>query len=248
MDSLKDLLRDEMTWRNRFGDETFEAWVEMNRREAQALLLGRSGISIFDLTQMYGVPYPDFAASWERIFNSIPLRVVLTELPQLDGASAHYKQEVERSLREFQSKYGWIIDPLLVPVALQVVIRPPPKSRQRGLHDLDNVLRDYLIPKVIDVLKPLSHVAFTFRDPNSFSSEPICGIRLPRPPASTRIGLTRYEAWRLPPAQENARGFVSVTVVADTKLNGGIFYEVDEEVHRWKEAFEYGEIGRHRTF
>ena len=64
----------------------------------------------------------------------------------------------------------------------------------------------------------------------------------------TRIGLTRDQAWRLPPAQENSRGFVSVTVVADTKLNGGIFYEVDEEVHRWKEAFEYGEIGRHRTF
>ena len=245
MGGLKDLLRDELIWRQRFGDEAFESWLQMRRREAQEQLLGRNRISAFDLTQMYGIPYPDFATSWERMFNSAPLRVVLSELPQLDGESAYYKQGVEKNLREFQKNYGWVIDPLCVPVVLQVVIRPPPKSRQRGLHDLDNELRDYLIPKVVEVLRPLSHVAFTFRDPSSFSSRPICGIRLPKPPASTRIGLTRYEAWRLPPAEENSHGFVSVTAVADAKPFGGIFHEVDREIDRWQEALERGRF-RHR--
>jgi hypothetical protein len=165
--------------------------------------------------------------------------VVLTELPQRDGASKQYKKEVETKLRDFQTKFGWVLDPLAVPVALQVVVRPPPESRQRGRHDLDNVLRDYLIPRVIDVLKPLSHVAFTFPDPNSFRS-PIPGLRLPKPPPSTRVGLTRYEAWRLPPAQENSVGFVSVTVVADSNPYGGIFREIDEQIDRWQEALEHG--------
>jgi hypothetical protein len=46
-----------------------------------------------------------------------------------------------------------------VPVALEAMIKPPP-SRQNGLHDLDNVLRTYLIPRVVDILKPVSHYAY----------------------------------------------------------------------------------------
>jgi hypothetical protein len=61
----------------------------------------------------------------------------------------------------FQAHLGWLINPLLVPVALEVVIKPPPPTRQNGLHDLDNVLRTYLIPRVIEVLKPVSDYAFT---------------------------------------------------------------------------------------
>jgi hypothetical protein len=60
----------------------------------------------------------------------------------------------ETKLRAFQARFGWLVDPLLIPVALEVVIKPPPASRQNGLHDLDNVLRNYLIPRVVDILRP----------------------------------------------------------------------------------------------
>jgi hypothetical protein len=100
---------------------------------------------------------------WERIFFAeSPLRITLSELPQEKGASMLWKREIKQKLREFQTKWGWIVDPLLVPIALEVVVKPPLASRERNLHDLDNVLRTYLIPRVVEILNPVSHFAFTF--------------------------------------------------------------------------------------
>jgi hypothetical protein len=238
IEDLADLLRNEADNRRLYGDRDFELHLKLRRREAQEQLLGRSKISTFDLRQMFGVPNDYLSTSWERVFNTSPLRVVLAELPQVDGASKQYEQEIESKLRQFQTKYGWIINPLLVPVALEVVVKPPPMRRQRGVHDLDNVLRDYLIPRVVDVLKPPSHPCWTLRDPDSFFSMSIAGVRLPKPPTSTRIGLMRYEAWRLPPAKEDSRGFVSVAIVTDAKPCGGVFHEIDQEIERWGEVLE----------
>jgi hypothetical protein len=99
---------------------------------------------------------------WEQMFVSTPLRISLSELPQVKGASEVWRQEIDQKLRSFQAQFGRLIDPLLVPVALEVVIKPPSRSSQRGLHDLDNVLRSYLIPRVVEILKPMSHYAFAF--------------------------------------------------------------------------------------
>ena len=129
-----------------------------------------------------------------------------------------------RKLREFQTKWGWIVDPLLVPIALEVVVKPPLPSRERNLHDLDNVLRTYLIPRVVEILNPVSHFAFTFDESTLGQVVPalLANPRYSRwkanrsmPPASSRAGITRYEVWRLPPAEEGGVGLVSLAVVAD---------------------------------
>jgi hypothetical protein len=57
----------------------------------------------------------------------------LSELLQVKGASSVWEQEIKAKLRDFQARLGWLIDPLLVPVALEVVIKPPPPSRHRFL-------------------------------------------------------------------------------------------------------------------
>jgi hypothetical protein len=116
-------------------------------------------------------------------------------LPQQKGASALWKQEIEKKLHEFQTKWGRIVDPLLVPIALEVVVKPPPPSRERNLHDLDNVLRTYLIPRVVEILNPVSHFAFTFDEstmghvaPALLANPRYSGWKATRsmPPASSR--------------------------------------------------------------
>jgi hypothetical protein len=163
----------------------------------------------------------DIAKLWEKTFASTPLRITLSELPQRDGGSILWRQEIERKLRDFQAHWGLLVNPLLVPVALEVVIKSPPLSRQRGLHDLDNVLRSYLIPRVVEILKPVSHFSFAYIDAGSFHNMSALLDRAQQKidqtikPPSTRVGVSRYEAWRLPPAAEGSEGFVSVAVVTD---------------------------------
>lgn len=249
MDGLKDMLRDEADFRRRWGDAAFEAWLRQARQQAQECMLGQAAVRPLDLAMMYNVSGRplgvDVAGIWERIFASTPLRISLSELPQVKGASDLWRQEIDQKLRAFQAQFGWLIDPLLVPVALEVVIKPPPSGRQRGLHDLDNVLGSYLIPRVVEILKPVSDYAFTFdtaamkRDaPGLFSDSRFVAreSRFPKPPASTRAGVSRYEAWRLPPASEGSHGFVSVAIVTDLTGHGDIFRQIDEEIEQWEES------------
>lgn len=255
---VKDLLRDEANFRRRLGDQTFESWLRHSRQLAQEHLLGRAAVTPSDLAMMYNVSGRgfglDLAGTWEQMFASTPLRVTLSELPQVTGASAVWKEEIDQKLREFQTRFGWLIDPLLVPVALEVVIKPPPPSRQNGLHDLDNVLRSYLIPRVVEILRPISHFAFTL-DAEAMKGDTLklfsggrlaeWGNRFPKPPASTRAGVTRYEAWRLPPASEGESGFVSMAIVTDLTGHDDIFGRIDDEIECWKEGLE-GSPYRHR--
>lgn len=98
--------------------------------------MGRAAVTPVYLANMYNVSGRhlgfDLAAMWEQMFTSTPLRIQLSELPQVTGASALWKQEIETKLRAFQARFGWLVDPLLIPVALEVVIKPPPASRQNN--------------------------------------------------------------------------------------------------------------------
>jgi hypothetical protein len=241
------VLRNEAEYRRNVSYQAFESLLLSTRQRAQECMLGGSVLRPSDLAAMYNITGRNIdLVEWrEETFASAPFRIRLTDLPQVKGASALWKEEIDERLRAFQAQFGWLIDPLLVPVALEVVIKPPPTSRQRGLHDLDNVLRTYLIPRVVDVLRPLSHYSFT-RDietirrvaPESVKHFADSYARSSKPPASTKYGVTRYEAWRLPPAREGSEGFVSVAIVADTFGNGDLLGQIDDEIEEWREWLE----------
>jgi hypothetical protein len=242
------LLHDEAAFRSRLGDRAFDTWLRFSRQRAQERLLGRAGITPIYLANMYNLPGRhlgfNFSTMWEQMFASSPLRIQLSELPQITGASLRWRQEIETKLRDFQARFGWLVDPLLIPVALEVIIKPPPVTRQNGLHDLDNVLRKHLIPRVVDVLRPISHYAFT-TDDETIRQLPkdlcIAGrtIRRPTPPpASTKSGISRYEVWRLPPADEGDQGFVSVAVIADRPGHRDAFAQIESQIEQWRKSLE----------
>ena len=214
---LSEIRADEAWWRGEFGNEKYEDLELFALQSLQEPFLGRGGLVVRDIARMYnmcgrGSELDDFHEAYDASL----LRIRLSEVPQIDGQSTIWKNEIGTKLQEFSTKWGHILNPLLVPVALEVVIKPPPPSRQRNVHDLDNFLRTYLLPRVLDVLKPPSHVAFVLgRDAENM------------PPLSTRIGVSRYEAWRLPPAQEGAHGFVSLAIVADWTGYGSVLHRIE---------------------
>jgi hypothetical protein len=98
---------------------------------------------------------------------------------------------------------------------------------------LDNVLRDYLIPRVVEILNPVSDYAFAFQTLEKRREE-----GRPTPPVSTRAGVARYEAWRLPPAAEGAKGFVSVAIVADMTGYADTLGRIDKQIENWRNSLE----------
>lgn len=215
-----DITNDECQWRAVFGDQ-YDAYVKITRICAQRALLKRSGVSITTLNCLYrnrvdkkfGLklfdPTPHLIASF--------LRLHMGELPTGHGQSALFKERISDAIAEFKDRWDWIINPLVVPVALEVIVRPNPNTPVAVLHDLDNIVRDYLLPKIVPAFSPTRDYRSTDDFAELLVSHPETmknwDVRPPGP-ACTNIGVTRYEAWRLP-AVEGEPGFVSVALVGD---------------------------------
>jgi hypothetical protein len=247
-DDLRNLLQRANSEREYLGDRTYNAVLNFRRFQAQQNLLKRSPISLANLGYLFGVSgvelskkdtiWNDLYKTFESILRSTGFRILLAELPQRKDSSSVYKQQVEAKIRRFQKEYSWIIMPLVIPVALEVIIKQPPPFRTRGVHDLDNILRNFIIPRIVDVLKPPSSIGWTIdvealkdSNPESYNYWRCIMERIPR---STRIVVTRYEVWKLPrPHNDTSAGFVSVAVAADWSPPHDVFDRIDDIIRRW---------------
>jgi hypothetical protein len=52
----------------------------------------------------------------------------------------------------------------MTPIAVEVIIKPPPEGKFNALFDLDNVMRSYVLPRVIGKLRPVSSTSFISND------------------------------------------------------------------------------------
>ena len=244
---------DEREMRQVLGDEFYEYQLSAARGDAQYNLLTRANVSLRELGSLYsrrGEPvfFRDHLRSnyslkhqSEEIFRDRRLRIVLGELPQEAGTSLPYRNAALAKIREFQERYPRLLKSLNIPVALIVVIKPALVTR--GKHDLDNVLRDYLIPKVVDLFQPPSSLHWaleTRRAATRLTTQKTGKVHsIERPPASTRTGLSRYEAWRLTRhPQDISPGFVSIAIVPDMFGMEGVFSKIDRAIGRWESSID----------
>jgi hypothetical protein len=220
---------------------------KVERWSAQRALLTRGVITTAGLSLLFDRPKNEFmrpvADTWKGVIRETPIRVHVGELPATRGSSAVFKQRIESALADFKRDWNWLISPLVVPVGLEVVVRPSPATPNAVLHDLDNVMRDYLLPQVVPkfgtVTNPrwtndLVQVKLADPDPDLTANR----AAAPNPPKATRDGVTRYEAWRLPAAPSGETGFVSVALVADTHIRGDFFQQIDGQIGRWAHSLD----------
>jgi hypothetical protein len=224
--------------------------VKLERWEAQRALLGRAAVGTPQLSWLY-VPPNHFARSfgdfWYDVVSRTPLRIQIGELPTKPGTSDAFVQHVDQQVKAFKAKWDWLIDPLVVPIALEVVVRPAPSTPKAILHDLDNVVRDYLIPKIVPTFGTVTDHRWTIDFEDLKRSNPDLATRWEAdgmPPKGTRPGVVRYEAWRLPPAKRKAQGFVSVAMVATDGFVADRFYKMDCDVERWGEKVKHEQARR----
>lgn len=222
--------------------------------EAQEQLLRRHRIDIADLAYFYRASdyrFPNvesihqlrekLAQNWERDFVAAPFRIVIGEPPQEPDTSIQYRQQVRDAVRVFREQFAQLLTPLIVPVALEVVVKPPAQSRSRAVQDLDNLLRNYLIPNVVQLFQPPSHYLFALdRDEDAELSR--AGLvrarnRVAELPKSSAVGLIRIEAWRISRSpSDDAPGFVSLAIVADDFGLADSISTVDHIVDEWTDS------------
>ncbi|HEX8670952.1 MAG TPA: hypothetical protein VF710_03650 [Longimicrobium sp.] len=247
LDSLRDLLQNEAAYRAHPGDEWYEAMRDFTRFDVQRMLLTDSVITVSDLAALYlRTPerHPAVARLWEElqakrrsVFRRSLLRIHLHELPQQAGAGDAYVRHVEAQINSFRDRFGWALQPLRLPVALQVIVKPAPEGSHAGLNDLDNVARNYIIPRVVEAFAPPSNIAWTVdverlrgRDPAAAAEWEQRQSELPK---TAQQGLTRFEVWRIPP--DTDPGFVSAALVADVGDFSGPFIRLDRAVESLRE-------------
>lgn len=239
---LRKLQRDEPEQRDRHGDDYYDAYLKMVRWSAQRALLGRSGVDLPVLGWMYGRPKAATSIlspeGWADLIGQSKLRLQLGDLPMTSGSSAAFKRRVEEEIATFKERWDWVISPLVVAVALEVVVRPKAATPAAVLHDLDNIVRDYLLPSIVPSFGTVTDHRWTIDFDDLRRRDPDLADRWgpnPTPPSGTKWGVTRYEAWRLPPVEGEPR-FVSVGLVADMDAQGNTFDRIDEWARKWAEA------------
>lgn len=139
-------------------------------------------------------------------------------------------------MQSFANHWERFIKPLAVPVGVQVVVRSAPATPKGVLHDLDNIVRDYVLPKVIPTFDAVTAHRWTVDFKELRRIDPVLARRWeaePGPPRGTRAGVTHYEVWRLPPAARGSKGFVSVALVSGKGYGTDTFRDIDELIERW---------------
>lgn len=235
-----------------FGQGAYRAMLDWTQREAQEFILGKARLRVNDLKSMLGGEgmFADhFRASYQQLLNTSPVRIQLDELPEVEGTTKVYKEHVEAAIKEFRERFGVLI-PLRAPVGLEIVVKP--SRRGRNVVDLDNVARNYVVPRVLDLFKPPSDLVWaidtesTGRLDSRFAAH--WEARKRALPKTTKIGLTRYEAWRVPRAVgDTSPGFISVALVADPAGVDDVLTRCDRVIDKWLEAERDGRLHRRAT-
>ncbi len=242
IEEFRKLARDEHNQRERLGDELYDAFFKMVRWSAQRALLGRSGVDLPVLGWMYGRPKDATsvlpAEQWAQLVGQSKLRLQMGDLPMATGDSKPFRRRIEEEIARFKQRWDWIMNPLVIPVALEVIVRPNAATPTAVLHDLDNIVRDYLLPRIVPAFGTVTDHRWTIDFADLRQRDPKLADQWgpnPTPPAGTKQGVTRYEAWRLP-ALVGEAGFVSVALVADMEARGDSFDRIDEWARKWIEA------------
>lgn len=237
--TFRDLRDNEVDNRRSLGDGFYDAYVKMTRWHAQRALLKSSGITIPVLNWMYGCPKGIHTGlgkeMWAELVGHSKLRLQVGELPIASGSSGIFKHNVSSEIAIFKKRWDWLIKPLVVAVALEVIVRPDPATPPAVLHDLDNIVRDYLLPDIVPEFGTVSDRRWTIDFDELQKTNPEFAVSWgpsPTPPRGTKLGVTRYEAWRIP-AVVGEPGFVSVALIADMDASGDRMDEVDESIRAW---------------
>lgn len=239
--------------------ELHQLYLDLAARQAQQWILRNSGLSLAVLALLHGVSAEgSLLGPWrsrqggpdiERLVES-QTRILLGELPVRSGEGAAFKERVVDAVDAFWRRWdGLFGDRLRVPIAMEVLVKPPLGASHDALHDLDNIVRTYLVKPIIARLQPPIEYVFGVDEAllkrsdgalPTWVSEAIDSV-----PKSVRVGLTRYEVWRIPRSKDDQTpGFVSVGFAPDLTGVSSAMIRSDIAVDEWSRRIRDNDMHR----
>lgn len=225
-----------------FSKKAYNSMHFMNKMRVQEALLSMSKLSVDDLYNVFNTSeifqnnvhireIGEIVAGW---VTDSPIRMQLPNLPTEEGQRNQYKEQIREGMRGFRTHYD-ILEPLYIPVIIEVIYKPPIASE--GFYkDLDNIIRDFILPIFHDEFRPppthgaiLSSVEYEDGDPLEGMIRDI--------PKSVPYSVAGYEIVEIPRnPNDEEDGFLVVGLSPGSYASHSLWYRIDEVIEKWGEC------------
>lgn len=244
-DAIEDFRRHEAEkerFLEHFSIKAYNSMHFMNKIRAQEALLSMSKLSVNDLYNVFNTSeifqndvrlreIAEIVAGW---VTGSSIRIQLPSLPTEEGQRNQYKEQIREYMRGFRTHYD-ILQPLYIPVIIEVIYKPPIASV--GFYkDLDNIIRDFILPIFHDEFKPPPTHGSVFSSAEYEDGDPLEGM-IRDIPKSVPYSVAGYEIVEIPRhPNDEEDGFLVVGLSPGSYANHSLWYRIDEVIEKWGEC------------
>jgi len=229
----------------RFGKETAENMELIWKRDAQEAVLSNRRLQLRTVASLLRPRYgrlrkhPEFQsifAATSRMVRSVYERPFISvdfgARAVKKGESAEFRERVRQGLMKAKGR-TLLLYPLLAPCGITVLYLPP---RDASKIDLDNLVRESIIPAVHEILQPPATPRDFLLQVNRGKSDPHLAEMLERYKGAPKFHITGYQVFALPRMSEDpANGNVRPV------LHGGDMWQttwevLDSALNNWEDS------------
>jgi len=239
MRELRKLEEEKENFITLFSEKAYNSMHLMNKMGAQEALLAMSKLSVEDLYNIYNtseffqknLPLRELAKIVSEWVTASPIRIQLPSLPTKEDEKKQFKEEIRKCLIEFRSHYD-ILQPLYIPVVVEVIYKPPLASE--GFYkDLDNIIREFVLPIFHEEFKPPPTHASIFDSVKINDDKPLKEM-IERIPKSVPYSVAGYEIVEIPRHPEDKEdGLLVVGISPGSFASHSLWYRIDEVIEKW---------------
>lgn len=244
MDELGALERDKKRYIGQFGKKAYESMHLMHKMEAQEKLLNMSKLKIQELYNVFNASgifkekplIKKLAEVMARWVTASPIRMELPPLPTQDNQKEAYKNLIKQNMETFRNQFN-ILKPLYIPVIMQVIYKPPITSHD-FYKDLDNILRDFLLPAFHKEFEPPPTHVSILRD-SIYPIDDRLKEMINKIPKSIQHSVAGYEIIEIPRQLEDEEdGFLVIAISSGSSLISSLWHEIDKIIDTWEECWD----------
>lgn len=242
-----DILENKDKYIRNLGQKTYDSMLLMAKHFSQKQFLENCKLRIMDIYLLYAsvgrIKHYGNSADVKELFRkmseslahwipNIPIRMKLPRIPINNHETKEYRKLIYEAFVAYKQKFK-LLDPLYIPVALEVIYKPPLKSIN-FIKDLDNIMRDFIIPIFHDIYKPpptfMHAIDLTKIHNNDLKGK--YALFLKDFPKSVPYSVSRYEIFKIDRHENDEDdGFLCIGI---THGSYSLWNRVDKAINEWQ--------------
>jgi hypothetical protein len=224
----------------RRGAGAAQTWEWMYRHSLQEDFFNTTTLGLHEIAALFGPPrtHDPSLTDVEPVLQSLsnkfatwiensPIRLKLPRVPLRNDERSAFRHDVRQAIQSYKDKHRRILAPLVVPLGLQVLYRPPRVSFDYQ-KDLDNRIRE-IIPAVMEVFDPPPQPITPTRELPAEIKEYIGRI-----PKTLYPSILSYEVFELPHLPtSHADGALILGPTGGSVQRKPTWWQLDDTIEQW---------------